>query len=139
MNTLISNLRLLEHSTLRLRSFGLAERPVSSPTSLMDRLRRSHVIYSSPNEVLDLMGRHYSTFRVIKIKLLRLRMPNEWHICKEGQAGNKKRQRRGLLCSLNYLAFPRPAADRAVSILPWFVTELAHTGFSGLVQSFKKK
>jgi hypothetical protein len=24
-------------------------------------------------------------------------MPNNWHICKEGQAGNKKRQRRGLL------------------------------------------
>jgi hypothetical protein len=27
----------------------------------------------------------------------RLRMPDKWHICKEGQAVNKKRQRRGLL------------------------------------------
>jgi hypothetical protein len=25
------------------------------------------------------------------------RMPNKWHICKEGQEGNKNRQRRGLL------------------------------------------
>jgi hypothetical protein len=24
-------------------------------------------------------------------------MPNKWHICKEGKAGNKKRQSRGLL------------------------------------------
>jgi hypothetical protein len=27
----------------------------------------------------------------------RLRMPSKWHMFKEGQAGNKKRQRRGLL------------------------------------------
>jgi hypothetical protein len=26
-----------------------------------------------------------------------LRMPNKWHMCKEGKTGNKKRQRRGLL------------------------------------------
>jgi hypothetical protein len=33
-------------------------------------------------------------FRVLDT---RLRMPNKWHMCKEGKAGNKKRQRRGLL------------------------------------------
>jgi hypothetical protein len=42
------------------------------------------------------------------------------------------------LCFLNYLAFLRPAADRAVSMLPWVEAEVAHTGFSGLVRLFKK-
>jgi hypothetical protein len=43
----------------------------------------------------------------------RLRMSNKWRIWKEGLAGNKKNN---CLCFLNYLAFLRPAADRAVSI-----------------------
>jgi hypothetical protein len=46
-------------------------------------------------------------------------MPNKWHIYEEGKAGNKKDN---CLCFLNYLAFLRPAADRAVSILPWVVS-----------------
>jgi hypothetical protein len=46
-------------------------------------------------------------------------MPNKWHICKEGQAGNTKDN---CLCFLNYLAFLQPAADGAVSILPWIVS-----------------
>jgi hypothetical protein len=53
-------------------------------------------------------------------------MPNKWHMCKEGQAFNKKDNR---LCFLNYLAFLRPAADRAVSILPWVVSPGRSYGF----------
>jgi hypothetical protein len=46
-------------------------------------------------------------------------MPNKWHMFKEGQAGIKIDN---CLCFLNYLAFLRPAADRAVSVLPWVVS-----------------
>jgi hypothetical protein len=45
-------------------------------------------------------------------------MPNKWHMFKEGKAGNNKKvNTAACLCFLNYLAFLRPAADRAVSIL----------------------
>jgi hypothetical protein len=49
----------------------------------------------------------------------RLRMPNKWHICKKGGAkqATKKDNAAASFCFLNYLAFLRPAADRAVSIL----------------------
>jgi hypothetical protein len=33
-------------------------------------------------------------------------MPNKWHICKEGQAGNKNRQRRGLLMIFELPSLP---------------------------------
>jgi hypothetical protein len=36
------------------------------------------------------------------------RMPNKWHECKEGQAGNNKGQCHGLLIFLSYLDFLRP-------------------------------
>jgi hypothetical protein len=53
----------------------------------------------------------------------RLRMPNKWHIYKESQAdNNKKDDAAACLCFLNYLAFLRPAADRVVFILPWVVS-----------------
>jgi hypothetical protein len=55
-------------------------------------------------------------------QVTRLRMPNKWHICKDGQAGNKKRQRRGLLVFSELPSLPSPAADRAVSILTWVVS-----------------
>jgi hypothetical protein len=57
-------------------------------------------------------------------------MPNKWHICKEGKAGNKKKTTPRLACVfLNYLAFLRPAADRAVSILPLVVRRGRSYGF----------
>jgi hypothetical protein len=56
-------------------------------------------------------------------------MPNKRHICKEGRAGNKKNNAAACLCFLNYLAFLRPAADRAVSILPWVVSRGRSYGF----------
>jgi hypothetical protein len=42
-----------------------------------------------------------------------LRIPNNWYIYKEGQEYNKK-DNAAFSCFLNYLAFLRPAADRAV-------------------------
>jgi hypothetical protein len=50
-------------------------------------------------------------------------------MCKEGQAGNKKDNAAACLCFLNYLAFLRPAADRAVSILPLVVSPGRSYGF----------
>jgi hypothetical protein len=46
-------------------------------------------------------------------------MPSKWRMYKESQAGKKIDNAAACLCFLNYLAFLRPAADRALSILPW--------------------
>jgi hypothetical protein len=59
----------------------------------------------------------------------RLRMPNKWHICKEGKAATKIDNAGTCLCYLNYLAFLQPAADRAVSILLWVVSRGRSYGF----------
>jgi hypothetical protein len=57
-------------------------------------------------------------------------MPNKWHMCKEGQAGNINNNNAAVcLCFPNYLAFLRPAADRAVYILPLFVSRGRSYGF----------
>jgi hypothetical protein len=56
----------------------------------------------------------------------------------EGQAGIKKEYNAAaFLCYVNYLEFLRPAADRAVSIFPGLIAEVAHTGFSGLIRLLK--
>jgi hypothetical protein len=60
--------------------------------------------------------------RVRNWSQVKLLVSNKWHTRKEGQAGNKKDNAAACLCFLNYLAFLRPAASRAVSILPWFVS-----------------
>jgi hypothetical protein len=59
-------------------------------------------------------------------------MPNKWHICKKGETGNKKDN---CLFFLNYLVFLRPAADRAVSMLPWVVSRGRSYGFKRKVFS----
>jgi hypothetical protein len=74
----------------------------------------------------------------VQVQDTSLRMPNKWHMCKEGQAGNKKDNAAACLCFLNYLAFLRPAADRAVSILPWVVSPGRSYGFLWAVRLFKK-
>jgi hypothetical protein len=56
---------------------------------------------------------------------IRLRMPSKWNICKEGQADNAA----ACLCFLKYLSFLWPAADRAVSIIPWVVSPGRAYGF----------
>jgi hypothetical protein len=45
-------------------------------------------------------------------------MPNKWHVFKETKQTIKKDNATARLYFLNYLAFLRPAADRAISILP---------------------
>jgi hypothetical protein len=74
----------------------------------------------------------------VQVQDTRLRMPNKWHMCKEGKAGNKKDKAAACLYFLNYLAFLRPAADRAVSILPWVVSPGRSYRFIWAVRLFKK-
>jgi hypothetical protein len=73
--------------------------------------------------------RDFFVSMVIQDQDTRLRMPNKWHIFQEGQAGNKIDNAAACLCFLIYLAFLRPAADRAVSILPWVVRRGRSYGF----------
>jgi hypothetical protein len=57
-------------------------------------------------------------------------MQSKWRICKEGQAGNNKKDNAAAcLCFLNYLAFLWPEADQAISILPWVVSRGRSYGF----------
>jgi hypothetical protein len=51
-------------------------------------------------------------------------MPNKWHICKEGQAGNNKKQRRGLLV---FSELPRiPLAGSLLLSLYYFIFKIPH-------------
>jgi hypothetical protein len=74
----------------------------------------------------------------VKDQDTRLRMPNKWYIFKEGQAATKIDIAAACLCFLNYLAFRRPAADRAVSILPWVVSRGRSYGFLWAVSIIQK-
>jgi hypothetical protein len=67
-----------------------------------------------------------------------LRMPNKWHMCKEGQAGNKKYNAAAYLCFLKNLASLQPAADRAASILPLVVSRGRSYGFLWACSIIKK-
>jgi hypothetical protein len=60
-----------------------------------------------------------------------LRMPNKWRgaYAKRAKQATKKDNATACSCFLNYLAFLRPAADRAVSLLPWFVSRGRSYGF----------
>jgi hypothetical protein len=58
-----------------------------------------------------------------------LRMPNKWNVFIEDKKATKNDNAATYLCFLNYLAFLRPAADRAVSILPWVVSPGRSYGF----------
>jgi hypothetical protein len=48
---------------------------------------------------------------------------------KKAKQATKKDYAAAFFCFLNYLAFLRPAADRAVSILPWIVSRGRSYGF----------
>jgi hypothetical protein len=48
---------------------------------------------------------------------------------KRAKLAKQKDNTAACLCFLNYLAFLRPAADRAVSILPWVVSRGRSYGF----------
>jgi hypothetical protein len=69
--------------------------------------------------------------------LTSLRMPQEWHVYKEGERRQRNGHRRGLLVfSKKGLTFFWPAADRTGSVIPWFVSrEVTSTCASYLVLS----
>jgi hypothetical protein len=69
---------------------------------------------------------------------IRLRMPNKWNKCKEGKAGNRKDDAAACLYFLNNLAFLRPAADRALSILPWVVSQSRSYRFLWAIRAYNK-
>jgi hypothetical protein len=50
------------------------------------------MIYSCLTAPLLFAQRKLRIFFIYKVQDTRLRMPNKWHICREGQAGNKNRQ-----------------------------------------------
>jgi hypothetical protein len=58
---------------------------------------------------------------ILKSQVTSLRMPSKWQHQKDNAAA--------CLCFLIYLTFLRPAADRAVSILPWVVSRGRSHGF----------
>jgi hypothetical protein len=55
------------------------------------------------------------------------------------KGGKQATKKDNCLCFLNYLAFFRPAADRAVSILPWVVRRGRSYGFLWAGPIFQKK
>jgi hypothetical protein len=58
----------------------------------------------------------------IKIKILGSECQTSGTCAKRAKQASKKDNAAACLCNLNYLAFLRPAADRAVHILPWVVS-----------------
>jgi hypothetical protein len=75
----------------------------------------------------------------IQVRDTRLRMPNKWHMCKEGQASKKKETTACVFWTS--LTFLRPEANRAVFILPWVVSPGRSYGclWVGLIIRKKKK
>jgi hypothetical protein len=80
-------------------------------------------------------------------------MPNKWHMCKQSQAGNKKRQRRGLLVFIKLPSLPsagsrsgcfhtslgcKPRSLIRVS-LGWFDYSKCEEGRSKVVQKVKEE
>jgi hypothetical protein len=70
----------------------------------------------------------------IPVQVQDTRLPSECQTsgtcAKRAKQATKKDNAAACLCFLNYLAFLRPAADRAVSILPWVVGPGRSYGFS---------
>jgi hypothetical protein len=58
----------------------------------------------------------------LKIKILGSECQTSGTYAKRAKHATKKDSAAACLCFLNYLAFLRPAADRALSILPWVVS-----------------
>jgi hypothetical protein len=65
-------------------------------------------------------------------------MSNMWHICKEGQEGNKKRQHRGSLVFSELPSLPSAGSRLAVSILPWVGSRGRLYGFLWAASIFQK-
>jgi hypothetical protein len=75
----------------------------------------------------------------IKIKILGSECQASGTYAKRAKQATKKDNAAACLCFLNYLAFLRPAADRAVSILPWVVSPGRSYGFLWAGSIFQEK
>jgi hypothetical protein len=64
-----------------------------------------------------------------QVKLLGSECQTSGTYAKRAKQATKKDNVAACLCFQNYLAFFRPAADRAVSILPWVVSRGRSYGF----------
>jgi hypothetical protein len=78
------------------------------------------------------------TPRIQEFKILGSECQASGTCAKRAEQATKKDNAAACLCFLNYLAFLRPAADWAVSILPWVVSPGRSYGFSWAVRLFKK-
>jgi hypothetical protein len=65
----------------------------------------------------------------VKVKIFGFECQTSGKYSKRVKKEQKKDNAAACLCFLNYLAFLRPAADRAVSILPWVVSRGRSYGF----------
>jgi hypothetical protein len=74
----------------------------------------------------------------IKIKILDSECQTSGTYAKRAKQEIKKDNAAACLCFLNYLAILRPAADWAVSILPWVVSPGRSYGFLWAVRVIKK-
>jgi hypothetical protein len=77
-------------------------------------------------------------YQVQEFKVLGSECQTSGACAKRAKQATKKDNAAACLCFLNYLAFLRPAADRAVSILPWVASPGRSYGFLWVVQLFKK-
>jgi hypothetical protein len=78
---------------------------------------------------------HCAKSNKFKFKILGSKCQRSGTYAKRAKQATKKDNR---LCFLNYLAFLRPAADRAVFVLPWVVSPGRSYGFLWAVRLFKK-
>jgi hypothetical protein len=73
---------------------------------------------------------------MFKFKILGSEYQTSGTYAKRAKQATKKDNAAACLCFLNYLAFLRPAADRAISILPWVVSPGRSYGFLWAVRLF---
>jgi hypothetical protein len=76
-------------------------------------------------------------YQVQEFKILGSECQTSGTCAKRAKQATKKDNAAACLNFLNYLAFLRPAADRAVSILPWVVSPCRSYGFLWAVRLFK--
>jgi hypothetical protein len=66
---------------------------------------------------------------MVQFKLLVAECQTSGIYAKRAKQATKKDNAAACSCFLNYLAFLRPAADRAISVLPWVVSRGCSYGF----------
>jgi hypothetical protein len=81
----------------------------------------------------------YEQAKSSQAKLKVSEYPTSGISAKRASAGHMKNNAAACLCFLNYLAFLRPAADRAVSLLPWVVSRGRSYGFLWAGSTIQKR